>query len=71
MPRKSLRQKTLDIVKAHVSRLKKAFLLRFMMNVNNSIEDDNYLSKKKDCMIWNLLVTYLEPNIERTGEFST
>ena len=67
MPRKSLRQKTIDIVKTQLSKLKNEFLLRLVMNVEDSIEDDNYMQKKEGCMICNLLVTCIEvANTERT-----
>ena len=47
MPCKSLRQKTIDIVKAQLSKLKNEFLLHLVMNVDDPIEDDNYLHKKR------------------------
>ena len=68
MPRKSLRQKTLDIVRAQLSRLKNDFLLRLVMNIDDPIEDDHYISKKIDCLIWSHLVTCIDVAITDKSE---
>ena len=46
MPRKSLRLKAIDVLKLHVSRLRREYLLREIDDEEDSLEDEKYFRKK-------------------------
>ena len=43
MPRKSLRRKTIELMRQHISKLKKEALSRELFDEEDSIEDDKYI----------------------------
>ena len=46
MPRKSLRLKAIDVLKLHVTRLRREYILREIDDEEDSLEDEKYFRKK-------------------------